>query len=382
MKRAFVLPDSEIMFYFYITLEQILVCTKETNILMESKLNQKVITEYTKSFSRQLLPGAYQDRKYLGGQDILSLTPLKQVNLLVVQGIFLRWKSELEQIKSPYFDYQAKEVEAALQNFMNTVSRHIAIDQEHLQPLLEKAVQDTLYLLLAPYDFYFRMLSNTETASWTVDELEERLKYLRINRSLLETLTAKCRETSEDTLSREQVVNIYKEVAGQHNETPEDTDVYMQQFNQVAHLDVNSLTAANQHTSTDEGSFFDSLDAQPTPPIEVEAKPQENTDSGETPRTLNDSLNQPGRSTLADQHQQRKIEKLSQHISVNQKFMFIRELFENDGQAFASAIERLDAQSTYAEAVTLIRREYAQDYRWKMDSEEVAEFMDLLAKRF
>lgn len=360
---------------------------------MESKLNQVAVEEYSLGFSQKLIAQAYQHKDRLNGQDILKLTPLKQVNLLVVKEIFIRWKTEVEQLKSPYFDYETAEVRSALGDFMNVVSQHISIDQQHLLPLLQKAAQDSLYLLLAPYDYYFQILSTADKAAWTVKELEERLKYIRINRPLLEKLTEKCRQEGSERIAKEHVVELYKEIAGHLEEAPEDTEPYIRQFNEVIYLDVDDLYARETPMHTPSTSFFDTLDA----PSEPEPKPEEKSDqdepsakpsSSEKPaneegtRTLNDSLNQPGRSTLADHHQQRKIEKLSQHISVNQKFMFIRELFDNDAQAFASAVEQLDTQQTYAEAVNLIRRDFAQSYRWKMDSEEVLEFMELISKRF
>ncbi len=378
MKSTFTLPDSDNMFYFYMLSEQYLVHTKEINIPMESKLNQAAVEEYSAGFSQKLIPRAFEHKERLSGQDILSLTPLKQVNLLVVKEIFLRWKAEVEQLKSPYFDYQASEVRSALDDFMNVVSQHISVDQQHIHPLLKKAVQDTLYLVLAPYDFYFQMLSVSDKSAWPVKDLEEILKYMRINRPLLEKLTEKCRKEGSDSVSKEHVIELFKEVAGHLDEAPEDTEPYIRQFNEVIYLDINDLYSGEIHTNAHNTSFFDTLDTPPEPKEEASEKP----DKEDGPRTLNDRLNQPGRFTLADEHQKRKIEKLARHISVNQKFMFIRELFDNDAQAFASAVDKLDAQQTYAEAVNLIRQDFAQDYRWKMDSEEVLEFMELISKRF
>ncbi len=348
---------------------------------MESKLNQAAVSEYSETFAKRIANQAYENKAKLSGQEVLSLTTLKQVNLLVVKAIFVQWKAEVEHLKSPYFDYEAAEVKSALADFMNIVSQHISIDQQHLLPLLDQAVQDTLYLVLSPYDFYFRLLSQTEKTVWTVQELEESLKYIRINRPLLEKLTERCRQESSERITKEHVVNLFKEVAGQLDAAPEDTEPYLHQFYEVIPLNADDLYSAQKpdtpkHNAT---SFFDTIDDTTEPQPEPEEKPDKEE---EGPRTLNDRLNQPGRSTLADQHRQRKIESLAQHISVNQKFMFIRELFDNDAEAFSAAVAELDAQSTYAEAINLIRREFAQNYRWKMDSEEVLEFMELITKRF
>lgn len=378
MKRTFALPDSHNMFYFYMLLVQSPVSTKETNIPMESKLNQAAVSEYSTSFSQKLIQQAYQHTSKLSGQEVLSLTPLKQVNLLVIRAIFLQWKSEVEYLKSPYFDYEASEVKSALADFMNVVSQHISIDQQHLSPLLQQAVQDTLHLILSPYDFYFHLLSNTEKNVWTVPELEESLKYIRINRPLLEKLTERCRQENYERVTKEHVIELYKEVAGHLDAAPEDTEPYLLKFNNVIPLNVDTLYSQDAHPKSRSASFFDTLDSDTEPG----AAPKEKQTNEEERRTLNDYLNRQDRSTLADQHRQRKIESLTKHISVNQKFMFIRELFNNDADAYASAIRELDTQSTYAEAINLIRRDFSQNYRWKMDSEEVLEFMELITKRF
>lgn len=348
---------------------------------MESKLNQAAVSEYSNTFARRVADQAYQNKEKLGGQEVLAITPLKQVNLLVVKAIFLQWKAEVEHLKSPYFDYQSAEVKSALADFMNVVSQHISIDQQHLLPLLEQSVQDTLYLILSPYDFYFRLISHTDKTIWTVQELEESLKYIRINRPLLERLIERSRKESSDRITKEHVIELFKEVAGHLDAAPEDTEPYLRQFHELVPLNVDdfyssqSPSAPPKRTGT---SFFDTIDT----PSEPENKPEAKSEEEEGPRTLNDRLNQSGRFTLADEHRQRKIESLAQHISVNQKFMFIRELFDNNAEAFNSAVEQLDTQSTYAEAINLIRRDFAQNYRWKMDSEEVLEFMELITKRF
>jgi len=258
------------------------------------------------------------------------------------------------------------------------VSQHISIDQQHLLPLLQQAVQDTLHLILSPYDFYFYLLNNTEKNVWTVPELEESLKYIRINRPLLEKLTERCRQESNERITKEHVIELYQEVTGHLDEAPEDTEPYLLKFNNVIPLDVDHLYSQDAHPQSRSTSFFDTLDDDTEP----ETTPKEKQTNEEERRTLNDYLNRQDRSTLADEHRQRKIDSLGQHISVNQKFMFIRELFNNDADAYASAIRELDTQSTYAEAINLIRRDFSQNYRWKMDSEEVLEFMELITKRF
>ncbi|MEK6477750.1 hypothetical protein WJR50_09460 [Catalinimonas sp. 4WD22] len=340
---------------------------------MESKLKEEAVSHYSSAFSDKMQRQAFQYKEKLNGQDILGLTPLKQINLFVIKELFFHWKSEIEQLKSPYFNYQSEEVKSALAGFMDVVSQNILIDEYHLRPLLEKATKDTLYLILAPYDYFYLLLTHNQKQSWTVSELEDILKYVRINRSLLGSLLDKCRHETLHMISTERISELFNQVFEQLQEPPEDTEPYLQQLSQEVPLQTETLFS-NTTTSYSSPQVNESI------PSQEEATREEKKEEG--PRTLNDYLNKPDRSTLADMHQQRKIESLSRHLSVNQKFMFVRELFNNDNEAFRQALEKIDAQNTYAEAVGLVRRDLASQYHWKMDSEEVMEFMELLSKRF
>lgn len=338
---------------------------------MENKLDQVAILEYVETFTNRLIAQAFEHKKQLNGQGLLSLSPVKQVNLLVVKAVFFRWKEEVSQLKSPYFNYQAEEVRKALGEFMNVVSQHISVSDKYVRPLLRQATQETIYLVVSPYDFYYQLLSSSEKSTWSITQLNDILKYIKINRHLLVALIEQLQEESQQAFDKNWVIESFTQLAKEKNIAADDVSTFEQQFSQVVPFQVSSFVSTGQRAPV-------RADAEEKPPS-VDTEPKGKSDEQ---RTLNDSFNKAERSTLADQHQQRKIESLSRHISVNQKFMFVGELFAGNTEAFTTAVELLDQQNTYAEAVGLVRREYAQQYRWKMDSEEVLEFMELVAKRF
>ncbi|MFP4089143.1 MAG: hypothetical protein ACLFT3_02465 [Cyclobacteriaceae bacterium] len=344
---------------------------------MESKLNQEAIRQYSQAFADKVSSRAYQHKNKLNGQDVLSLTPVKQVNLLLIRELFLQWKTEVARLKSPYFDYTSEEVKQALQGFMDVLSQHISVDESHIKPLLQKAVSDTLVLILAPYDFFFLMLTHSQKDYWKIEELEDLLRYTRINRSLLESLIRRCREEGDPQISSSRISHLFNEVFHSLQEPPEDTEPYISLFDGVMPLRSEELFTR---------TFEPVRKITPEPVVTVPAKTAlelAKEAEAERRRTLNDYLTkQVKKNTLADIHQQKKIEKLSAHINMNQKFMFIKELFKNDQEAFWQSIDRLDQQNSYAEAVSVVRNELAPRYHWKMDSEEVVEFMELISKRF
>ncbi|WKN33463.1 hypothetical protein PZB74_08975 [Porifericola rhodea] len=345
---------------------------------MESKLKKEAVKQYSSLFSEQLRARAFQHQHKLNGQEILNLTEIRQVNLFIIQELFVHWKKEVENLRSPYFNYEATEVKQALGQFMDTVSQHIWIDSAHLAPLLNKATQDTLYLILAPYDYYYLLLTAEGRSSWTLEELEERLKYIKINKTLFERLVARCRQEPYREFEISRIIELFSQAFEQLQEPPEDIDTYISKFSHVVPLQSNDLFTDRLPPASPQVQ----APLAPSTPIQEEKLEEKPEKKEEARRTLNDYLNKSERSTLADLHQQKKINSLSQHISVNQKFMFVRELFNNRPEAFQEAIEKIEAQNSYAEAIGLVRQNFAQEYRWKMDSEEVLEFMELLSKRF
>ncbi|MVN78407.1 hypothetical protein GO988_18915 [Hymenobacter sp. HMF4947] len=133
----------------------------------------------------------------LDGPALLKFTPIKQVNLLLVRQLLGRWQQEAEQLRSPYFNFEAAPVRAALTQFMNVLSRHIRLDRAALEPLLAQAAADTLLLSTDPAAAFERLLLPTPElgaapAVYDPDEvialpyLREHLRYLDQSRPFFE----------------------------------------------------------------------------------------------------------------------------------------------------------------------------------------------------
>ena len=57
----------------------------------------------------------------LDGPAILSFTPVRQLNLLVIHQLLDQWQAETARLRSAYFDFEAAPVQAALAQFMNVL---------------------------------------------------------------------------------------------------------------------------------------------------------------------------------------------------------------------------------------------------------------------
>ena len=87
---------------------------------------------------------------------------------------------------------------------------------------------------------------------------------------------------------------------------------------------------------------------------------------------------QPGKgSTLAETFQTRK--KIKDSLTINQKFMFTKILFNGDFELFSEAVERLDELDTIVQAKNYLSNNYGE---WNPESEEYQEFMEMVERRF
>ncbi len=66
---------------------------------------------------------------------------------------------------------------------------------------------------------------------------------------------------------------------------------------------------------------------------------------------------------------------------LNEKLMFINELFDGSSEAFAKAVREIDEQNDLRQAINVIS-ELNKKYHWELDSETVEEFVFKICCRF
>ena len=85
--------------------------------------------------------------------------------------------------------------------------------------------------------------------------------------------------------------------------------------------------------------------------------------------------------TLADKLKMTRINDLRTSIGINQKFLFMNDLFEGENTVFNNAINRLNSCGNGDEAKTILF-EYSLKYGWRNDSERVVQFFELIERRY
>ncbi|MBA4304098.1 MAG: hypothetical protein C0424_07720 [Sphingobacteriaceae bacterium] len=99
--------------------------------------------------------------------------------------------------------------------------------------------------------------------------------------------------------------------------------------------------------------------------------------------SLSGILQKNGDSQLVMAHLKLKpIDDLKSGIGLNEKFLFIRELFNNDHLAYADAIEQLNASNTLQEAENILAEKLLPVYQWDLETEAAVSFLHLIFRRF
>ncbi len=326
---------------------------------MESKLNYSFIQAYSSQYIQPITDKFFKENEVVSGQQLLTFCPVKQVNLFVAKRLFDNWQQETQKLKSPYFDYEATEVKEALQTFMNTLSQHIAISRADFEPLLKQAVSDTILLIFSPYDYYVQAFNTPEKDTLTLEALRKDLRYIKINRPILEALVHRFEDEQLTEVQGEKKNQLFNEVFENLEEDPEDFDEYIRLFSATHPFSVEKLYSETAPSSSTQNGRHE------------EERP-----------TLNDQFSATGSNTLVNLHQQKKIESIRKHINVNQRYMFTKSLFGDNTTEFEKAIGDLENYSSYVDAFNYLRKDFASKYRWKMDSEEVIEFLEIVAKKY
>jgi hypothetical protein len=316
---------------------------------MESKLNHQAIDAYSKAFAKKVTQSFFNEHSHINGQQILSLCEFNQINLIVLKNLFRKWKKENAKLQSPYFNYQNDEVKKAMKAFMNALSKHIHIKKEHFEPLLRESVRDTILLVFSPYDFFSKEINQRDDSRLRLADLHDLSKYIKVNDFLLDGLIRQFEQERIEVAFNDEAFAIFNDVCANTNDEPEDIQQYLATFSKVVPL--NSKEVYSE--------------------IEEAEKAQ-----------INEQFQQKQPSTLGDKLGKQKHKSLKKQLTLNQRFMFVNELFEGNQQKFQQAVEQIDDFDSHDDASQFINKNYIESYDWDLESEEVQEFMELVERKF
>ncbi len=123
--------------------------------------------------------------------------------------------------------------------------------------------------------------------------------------------------------------------------------------------------------------LFDPMTEIPT----LSHQPKEVNDAGSQQESLNDKLKQ-GKTELVEVLKETPIKDLRKAIGINDRFLFINELFRGDEAMYERSIKTINSFNIYPEAEYWISRELKVKIGWSNNNTTVQHFDQLVKRRF
>ena len=241
---------------------------------MSNKFNANALTEYSKSYARRIAADFYQQHTAINGQQLMALTPISQINFLIISHLSDKWQVDTAKFRSPYFDFTAAEVQESLQSFMNVVSQYISVRREHLEPLLADATRRTITLIFDPRAYFDDVLRSQADFTVTIEALRQITRYTKINQFIPTHITQ--RTNGKPFVYVNQALIYLDEALTQKGHELEHYDKYVALFSEKLPMDVSALLRSHVPDNIPAPpvrSFFDAAieTAIPPAPLVVES---------------------------------------------------------------------------------------------------------------
>lgn len=209
--------------------------------MSEHKINHQFIENYSKNFSEKVVTEFFASRKAITGKEIVTLTKSKQVNFLVIKTLFYQWQEETKKLESPFFDFKNDKVRKALVQFMNTLSQNIRVNSENFQPLLKNAVEDAIYLIFSPLDFYLAEISQKHPTHLAVKGFKSIMKYIKVNPLALQEFISVLEDTGKDRLEMDVALQLATDAFGHVETSDADIAAFVDAVSQVEPFDLTAV---------------------------------------------------------------------------------------------------------------------------------------------
>lgn len=358
---------------------------------MNLLLNKNKIETTSKRIADKVLEEAFITPRKVNGEEILKLTSIPQINIFIVRLLFQKWKLETSKLESPFFDYSNLEVQKALKAFFNVLSHHISIDKYTLTSVLENAISDYIYLSLAPRDFFIQNYLR-QPVIFLVD-LKNELKYLKINKTLLENLVGDLEKNQGASISSEAAILVFESILLRSRDLLIKQEELISSFSSIIPLKVDELIDLEGNNMPVKEDVKDKKIEVVEGPKSKESE-KENLDAvlkddskmvnekfSRTQLTLNDSLGQPSVS-LAEKFTKSKVDDIRNAIPLNKKFSFINELFNGLTSEYNLALSDIQESNNFDEAHNKLIENYGKKYNWNLENENVKELFSIIERRF
>ena len=142
-------------------------------------------------------------------------------------------------------------------------------------------------------------------------------------------------------------------------------------------VDKGSVSLVKENGQLD--MVFDPMTEIPT--LSHQPKERELNDNTQQAESLNDKLKQ-GKTELVEVLKETPVKDLRKAIGINDRFLFINDLFRGDESMYERSIKTINSFNIYAEAEYWINRELKVKLGWNNNNSSVQHFDQLVKRRF
>ncbi|NVJ47016.1 MAG: hypothetical protein HWE07_07800, partial [Cytophagia bacterium] len=329
-------------------------------------LKQSEVAAVSQKIGETICDKTFQNYTKIDGEHLISLTNSRQVNSFIIRSLFTQWRKEVEKLESPYFDFKHEKVQEALKNFMNVLSNHISIDRANLQPILNRAIADTILISFEPKAFLESVLDRSPKPQ----DFKLQFKYIKNNRELFKDLV----DQIGDFDTKASILQTYDELSKSDKEDI-DPKTFMEKLNSETLLK-DLFEVKEEPKPVPEPVVVEAPVEVAKPKLQSVEKPVEEKHS----TTLNDRFESSSKGQTLAEKLQRKVNKsIESSLTLNEKFMFQNNLFHGDNAKMKQAFAAIDQAESLQDA---LNKANTFNDGWDMDSEEVEAFMGVLERRF
>jgi hypothetical protein len=175
------------------------------------------------------------------------------------------------------------------------------------------------------------------------------------------------------------ISNVVGVAAGFEKYAPRPVEKTVQEVKETILVDKGTLSVVQRNGQLD--MVFDPMTEIPTLSHQPRETGKEVNDVTNLPESLNDKLRQ-GKTELVEVLKESPVKDLRKAIGINDRFLFINDLFRGDETVYERSIKTINSFNIYTEAEFWISRELKTKLGWNNDHPSVQHFDQLVKRRF
>ncbi|WP_375583454.1 hypothetical protein [Cyclobacterium xiamenense] len=343
----------------------------------QHRLHHAYATHYSAEFAGKVCREFFEAKETICGSEIVELSPCKQLNLMIIKSLFESWQEQLEQLSGvPFFDYTDEAVQAALQEFMNSLSQAIKIRRADFEPLLAHSVEKTLQLAVEPKLFMEREIAALMQKS--PPDFSSLRKYIKWHADAWRPVVDLLSDSPESTSWKEL---LYQGFA--HPENLLSVGDLLAPLHETLRINLDELMLRPEIQDAD-SSAGSAVRSVPEKPGEEQASSGRGAEEEADP---SDAFIDPALAWArfeSEEHAYMKgsIGHLREGMGINQRIMFTKRLFQGNQDLLDQALEELDRTESFFDAVSLLNASFVGTLKWDVQSDEVQELLQLIFRKF